>query len=322
MLQDTLAAALQASPTTVQNPAPRGALRVRGPDAVEFLHRICSQDVEGLAVGACAPACFLSPKGKLVALGMLARADAETLWVETAAGSRSALAEYLERFHFTERLEIDPVEGSVAATAWGSSPAPGADAAVAALQPGEAVALGSSGTVVAFASARFGVTWRTVVGPAEDVAALLPAASGMAPELADCLRLASAQFEVGRDTDDNTLALEAPVEDHVSTDKGCYTGQEIVARIHTYGHVNRRIVALRVAADGASLDGASVVDPEDDDEVVGRLSTVVALPEAAKGAQLALAYVPREFAALDARLVLIAADGARCESQVVGFGPA
>ena len=72
---------------------------------------------------------------------------------------------------------------------------------------------------------------------------------------AECLRLLAGLLRVGVETEPTTLALEADLDDHVSTTKGCYTGQEIVARIHTYGHVNRKACLLHLAP-GAPITAA------------------------------------------------------------------
>src|SRR5690606_24694337 len=79
---------------------------VEGPDAVDFLQRLCSQDVQGLAVGAAAPASFLSAKGRLVTTAWIGRLRADALVVAVAAEHAPGLAELLDRYHFTERLEI------------------------------------------------------------------------------------------------------------------------------------------------------------------------------------------------------------------------
>ena len=78
---------------------------------------------------------------------------------------------------------------------------------------------------------------------------------------ADGVSMLLGDWSVGSELDDRTIALEAPIDDHISTTKGCYTGQEIVARIHTYGHVNRCVVLLRCEADTALAEGAEKSTP-------------------------------------------------------------
>ena len=82
---------------------------------------------------------------------------------------------------------------------------------------------------------------------------------------------------IGVETEASTLALEADLDDHCSTTKGCYTGQEIVARIHTYGHVNRKLCLLQLDGDGAIEQPVPLHELEDD-LPVGRVMHAVAAP--------------------------------------------
>ena len=79
-----------------------------GPDVVDFLQRLCSQDVAAMAPGESRPAAFLNPKGKLVATCALAR-TADAVWLEVSADQLDTLAEALERYHFSEQLTIERV---------------------------------------------------------------------------------------------------------------------------------------------------------------------------------------------------------------------
>ena len=93
---------------------------------------------------------------------------------------------------------------------------------------------------------------------------------------------------VGVDMDGATLAIEVPVEDAISVNKGCYLGQEVVARGTSRGHVNRRLVGLLI--DGPTpLSGAVLVR---DGREVGRLTSVVWAPGIRTVA--ALGFVRRE----------------------------
>jgi folate-binding protein YgfZ len=124
--------------------------------------------------------------------------------------------------------------------------------------------------------------------------------------LAGCLR-------VGVETEATTLALEAEIEDHISTTKGCYTGQEIVARIHTYGHTNRKACLLLLAA-GAPITQAQEL--QDDDAIaVGRVLHAVPVPGV--DARLGVGYLPKDFQALGTKLRL--GDGGMVE--VLGYEP-
>ena len=288
-----------------------GLLDVRGPDAIDFVQRIGAQDVVALAPGSTAPTAFLTAKGKLVAVAIAIReSDGVTLVVP---GDRvDELAQLLERYHFSERLTI-------------TRSAPAAAALLGfgvAEQVGVALRTARRGLddSLVVAVARAGLERAIAFGPAAErppFATPLPRDA----RLCACLRIAAGEVQVGVDTDERTLVLEAGLDDHVSTTKGCYVGQEIVARIHTYGHVNRRLVRLRIdgaieLAAGTSLLDAALGEP------VGRVTSSAIAPDDAF--TVALAWLPGAFLdqpfAFDRGAVRIA--GAVNEVQVAGLAPA
>jgi folate-binding protein YgfZ len=304
---DAISAALRDAAALWLPHAEFGLVELSGPDAAEFLHRLCSQDVAALADGEVRPAAFLNPKGKLVAVCRVGRL-ADRYVVETALGARAEVAELLDRYHFTERLGIrvrdDLACGAVVGT----------DALAASGWTAGSVRQVGGG--LGLAVERHGlqrVAWHlppNESAPA-DVVARLPLAT---PERAELLRIVAGDVAVGIDTDATTLALEAALDDHVSTTKGCYTGQEIVARIHTYGHVNRQLRLLQIDVDVAPAPGTSLVETEDG-EKVGRTMSAVRF---ADGRVAALGYVAREFATAGTALRLAGADA---PVQVCDFGP-
>lgn len=293
----------------LRSPAGHGIVRVVGSDAREFLHRLCSQDVVGLAVGAVAPAAFLTAKGKLVATAAIAAIGADEVAVEVPDEGLDAVAELLERYHFTERLTIERP------SAWASVGLLGPTASsVARVAPWTCRTDESGGLVLS--GERFGVGWVRRHGPGGGAPADLGVAvEALSDDLAECLRILGGIVRIGVDADGSNLALEAGLDDHVSTTKGCYTGQEIVARIHTYGHVNRRLVLLRI--DGVpDADQTVLCEPEDGD-AVGRVTSFARVPGA--GIAVALGYVPEAFAAGGSPLRIGAVDGPA--ATVTEFGP-
>jgi len=91
------------------------------------------------------------------------------------------------------------------------------------------------------------------------------------------------------DVDASTLLLEAPLEDAYSLNKGCYVGQEVVARVTYRGHVNRRIVGFRFPDARIPAPGAIVRIGDRD---VGRITSAVVSPALGRG--LALGFLRRE----------------------------
>lgn len=290
-MPDPLTATLLQSGPYARPDAPYRLLEIHGPDAGDFLQRLCSQDVAGLADGRGAPAAFLDAKGKVQATCLVVRLG-DSFWIETHVEQVDRLAERLERYHFTEKLAI-------ARRATG----PCHELVAAAADPGLCVDARRDGDRIVVGCRRRGVQFvRSHGGPSPSAAPGEPAP--LSAELAECLRMAAGLVRVGVDTEPSTLALEADLDDHCSTTKGCYTGQEIVARIHTYGHVNRKLCLLHLP-DGPEIVAREQLVEPDERIPVGRVMHAVPLP--GHGLRVGLGYLPEEFQAPGTKLLL--ADG-------------
>jgi len=307
---ENLLGAERAAGRWARSPSPHALLRLFGPDTVDFLQRLCSQHVVAMAPGDALPAAFLNPKGKLVATCWLGRTP-DAVWLEVARDQLDTLAELLDRYHFAEKLAIERVADWTCGEVLGS----GAPAALG-LEPGICRPLDGEGLVLT--GERHGLSWVRYHAPAAFFEAPPWSEAGLeeiSEELAECLRICAGIVAVGSDTEPTTLALEAALDDHVHNDKGCYTGQEIVARIHTYGHVNRLLCLLRVEGTPAIEIGTPLVETEEGDPV-GRAMTSAPLPDG--NGTVALGYLPGDFQEPGTRLRLGVADGP--EVEVVGFG--
>ncbi len=275
---DLLGPELAAATVSIDD-APFALIALRGPDAGDFLHRLCSQDVAAMAVGKALPAAFLTAKGKLESVGRIARLGDRWL-VEAQAHEREKVAALLERYHFAEKLAIDPPSDLICAMVLGPGAADGH----------EVDAAQGHDEVMALSGARRGLRWVRTYRPRGTAA---PASAWPRAGVAEwhLRRIAAGIPWMGVDADGSTLAMEAALDDHISTTKGCYTGQEIVARIQTYGHVNRGLSRLVIDGIGAVAPGTSIED--DDGIAVGRALSVMDVPMASR--RLALGYLPREF---------------------------
>jgi aminomethyltransferase len=225
---------------------------VEGPDAAGFLHGLLSNDVAGLAPGGAARALLLDAHGRVQADLRVGRDGEDAFTLVLAEGAGALVAALLERYHFSEDLElIGPEEAETVTFAGGGAP-PGL--AVPALLPGAVEAV--------------------VDDPAAAIAAGgLPEAP---PEALEMARIAAGAARVGVDTGPSTLVQEAALEgDAVSFDKGCYLGQETVARIHYRGRVNRRLRGLRLDAGPPAPGGRVLLDGRE----VGRMTSAAATPD-------------------------------------------
>ena len=113
-------------------PSPHALVRVAGPDAADYLHRLCSQDVVAMSPGDVRPACFLDGKGRLLQNVLLARVE-DGLWVQAQAHKAKELWEMLELYHFSEELTLETQpEAWECAEVWSptplAEPAPGRSA--------------------------------------------------------------------------------------------------------------------------------------------------------------------------------------------------
>ena len=243
---------------------------VEGPDAGSFLHGLLSNDVAALAAGGACPALLLDAKGHVRA-DMRVRNDGEGAYtVMVAPALAEEVADALHRYHFSEDLEILGPEAVELLTVGGGVAVPAGLARIAV--PGTVP--GTRDIVV------------------DDAAAAL-AALGVEEAPAEALelaRIAAGVPRVGVDTGPTTLVQEAGLEGAaVSFDKGCYLGQETVARIAFRGRVNR---TLRGVALGAPASAGAVLTHGGRE--VGRLTSAGVAPDLGP---IGLAIVRAEVAA-------------------------
>jgi tRNA-modifying protein YgfZ len=235
----------------------RGVLRITGPDRLTWLHSLTTQQLEGLAAGAAAQALVLSPNGH-VEHHLTLTDDGTAVWVHVEPGTAAALAEFLESMRFMLRVEVADVSQDYAVlTVLG----PAAGDLVAGLDGVQAsVNPGSFGTIDLI------VARDQLPEVAGNLVRRGAAAAGMLAF--EGLRIAARVPRLGLDTDHRTIPHEVGwIESAVNLTKGCYRGQETVARVHNLGHPPRRLVFLHLDGsaerlpghgDPVELDGATV----------------------------------------------------------------
>jgi folate-binding protein YgfZ len=279
----------------------RDVLAVPGADRLSWLHAITSQHLSGLADGQGTQALVLDPHGHVEHHLQLMHADA-TVWIDTEPGQAPALLDYLDRMRFMSRVEPVDLSQERAVLSVGG---PRTDAVLvdAGLPvPGvPAYSVAGTGAVLTrrmswpVAGAVDLLVARSDVG--EVVARLREAGAGVAGSWAwEALRVAARAPRLGCETDHRTIPHElgwvATPEAPVHLDKGCYRGQETVARVHNLGRPPRRLVLLHL--DGSEVDlpshGAPVASGGRD---VGWIGTVARHWELGP---IALAVVKRQVA--------------------------
>jgi folate-binding protein YgfZ len=266
-----------------------------GADALRYLHAVCTQDTAALRPGDVAEALLLSPKGKIEFAFRLAVLDDGVL-LDADARAAPALAERLARFVFRHDVTVaEPAAGAVSLL----GPAAG-DALAAAGVPAAPEGPARPGGAPRWRDGPGLVAHRTaagvdLVGPdaAGAAAALERAGVATGPAaLWELVRVERGLPRAGRELTDDVLAEEAGLlGSHVHLDKGCYPGQETVARVHNLGQVQRRLAGLRFRPDGP--DGLPEPRTDlltDDGRRAGQLRSVVRHPELGP---IGLAYVRR-----------------------------
>lgn len=137
-------------------------------------------------------------------------------------------------------------------------------------------------------------------------------------EAQEILRVEAGIPKYGVDMDETTLAPEAGLmATHISLTKGCYVGQEIIARIHSRGHTNRALTGLVFNAGDAPAPGDKIIALEDGNpRETGRITSVVASSPAMNGSAIALGYVRHEHRALDSQVHVVGSNQTRIGSVV------
>ena len=274
----------------------RDVVEVRGADAGDYLQGQLSQDVGALEVGAVVDSLLLTPQGKLDALVRVARVAEDRWCLDTGAGFGEVVAARLRRFKLRVKVDIEPL-------AWGAVAVRGPDTATVVSgagrhRPGSDPPGGDDGlgaVAVVAPVAWNGVEGVDLLGEAPQVP---PGVALCAPEAGEAVRVEAGIPAMGSELDDRTIAAEAGLlERTVSFTKGCYTGQELVARLDARGNKVARHLRGVVLAPGdpaagtgawSTLVGADLVH---DGRSVGSITSAAWSPTL--GCPVALGYVHR-----------------------------
>jgi tRNA-modifying protein YgfZ len=257
----------------------RARLLLRGADAVDFLQGQVTNDVAALAPGEGCYAAILNHKGKLRTDLRILRGE-DWVWVDTEDIGGTVLRHTVQTYSLGREVSVDDA-GSQRAIL--SLMGPGADAALEVAPPA---------AEHSFVEGRHGIYARTHLGVdviCDDPAAVRAAldVEEISEEAAECARIESGRPRLGYDMDGDTIPQEADLNDRaVSFTKGCYVGQETVARLFYKGKPNRHLRGLRLSAPAQRGEEIHLGE-----RVVGRLGSVCVSPRLGP---IALALVRRE----------------------------
>jgi len=254
----------------------RGVVTVTGPDRLSWLHSITTQMLTGLAPRTSAETLVLSPKGHIEHDLHLVD-DGRSAWITVEPGTAEALVSWLESMRFMLRVEVLDVSAEYAVIGEPVRAETSAGEPVAWCDPWPLLV----GDTAAYSSAVDPAThpgserpWRELIVPRDGLEAAIGDRPLAGMWAAEALRVAAWRPRLGFETDQRTIPHEVDwLRTAVHLHKGCYRGQETVARVHNLGRPPRRLVFLHLDGSGHILP-ARGADVEADGRVVGRLTSV------------------------------------------------
>ncbi len=246
----------------------RDVVTIDGPEAASFLQGQLSQDVAALAVGATALTFLLEPQGRIVAVLRLARTAEDRFRLDGDAGTGPAVLARLQRYRLRTKAELDLTDG-----AWHAA------ARSASLPPPEGA---------------LRLPWPALCGwdlPIVGEARALPGGHLVAGDALEGVRVA-AVVPAAQDLDERAIPAETGLVDAAASfTKGCYTGQELVARMDSRGGAAPRSLR-RLVGEGPPPAQGSEMAATGTGKAAGVLTTVVPT----EGGWAGLALVPRAVA--------------------------
>ena len=271
---------------------PRDFVRVAGPDAREFLQGQLSQDIDAMDEGASAWSLLLQPQGKVDALTRVSRVSADGFVLDVEGGWGDVVVQRLLRFKLRVKADVVPLD-------W---------RCVALRGPGSHSAVTPGGEDLVLDADWPGLPGVDLAGPGAEVPDGVPEAGLDAYE---AVRIEAGVPAMGREITDRTIPAELGIlERTVSLTKGCFTGQELVARMDARGgHAPRQLRGVVV--------GTNVIPPLGAGLVVGgrEVGTLTSVAESLeRRAPIALAPVSRDVEPpADAEVVW---DGGRAPARI------
>jgi glycine cleavage system T protein len=273
-----------------------GRIKVTGEDSLDLLNRLSTNDVMGLAAGAGLSTVLTTNKGRVVDL-LTVYCHGDELVVLTAPQNREKVPSWIDRFVFGEEVELQDVTDSLAMLTLLGPRATEILDDLTDLNVGDLdehhgfqASVSGSEVYVARESRLWGQAYNILV-EADSAAGvwdlLLEAgASQVGMEAYELLRIDSCVPQYGSELSEDYNPLEAKLDSSINFSKGCYVGQEVVARLNTYEKVKRYLVKLQFDNGTAPQPGTALLAGEKE---VGAVTSITTTP--GNGMSIALAYV-------------------------------
>lgn len=259
----------------------RGLIAVWGKEAVQFLNGLITNDVAKLEEGDQMLAAFPNAQGRLLALVRVMRRGERFLF-ETDDATHEKVFQNLHRFTFAGDFFAEDISGGYSCFEIFGSPTDPPDPGISLIFTGKA---STDHFIPNEASAEFENELRG------------SGAVEITGELYELLRIENGVPKYGVDMDESTVVLETGLDEAVSFNKGCYIGQEIIARIHFRGHVAKKLTGI--VLETSELPDAMNGGPQNyeltspDGKNAGRLTSMILSP--GTGSIIALGYVRYDY---------------------------
>ena len=285
-----------------------GRLSISGKDRISFLNGLLTNDVTKAKENTGIHSALLNTKARILA-DLYLHVETERVIVDTGERPSSQVKQILDQFVITEEVKIEDLGGkTVLLTLQGPKSKQILQGTLKVdvddLGPLQNRGLGPS---LIIARDRTGQGGYDILLPSDEAESvwqglLLKGEHGLLPvglEAFEILRLEACRPKYGVDVDENTIVLEAGFEDAISFTKGCYMGQEVVARATHIGRVNRRLTQIQVDSKESRLAGSKILANENP---VGSVTSAAFSP--GLGTNIALGYVARDYATAGKELIV------------------
>lgn len=282
----------------------RGKLRLSGKEYIKFLQGMLTNDVNKLEEGRGLYATLLTVKGRVIA-DMNVYRERESILLDLEPGLNEKIREHLIKFRLSYRANIEDVTENLALlSVHGPNSRKLLQKTVGEAFPelseyGFLVKEVNSYRVMVARVNRTGEEGYDIFVPSEGVQVLWKSLTESGKEVGpkpvglnamEVLRVEAGIPKYGIDVTENTIPIEAGLWHALSFEKGCYVGQEVIARIKWRGHVNRHLVGLVIEGEKLPVSGDKIVH---DGREIGYITSSTFSPIMEK--VIALGYIRREF---------------------------
>lgn len=316
----------------------RGRFMVGGSEAVQFLNGLITNDMKTLEESRWMPAAFPNVQGRLIASVRVIRFEnvvsdrnvCPAFMLDTEPVTHEQVLKTIERFTLAGDFRVTDIsEQTAQLTLQGSQ----AERLIEKVLGEDAVQLRSDGLtqtlwqeteVTVIRSTHTGADGFDLIVKAEDAARMWDALreAGARPvghDALETLRIEAGIPRYGVDMDETNVVTEAALDDAVSYTKGCYVGQEIIARIKYRGHVAKKLAGLIFEGDVKTEAGARITSM--DEKEIGRITSVTFSPRLKK--TIALGYLKYDYLATGTEVKVASdADAARATVTTLPFAGA